>query len=107
MTIVWTDDWAGVDWQELEALYRAAPLGNKNADDLCKIRLPADEDRDGDVQEPAIGDRQGAVIRGLIVSEQSRLTSSVMPAQAGIQYSMKPVMDREATAYWIVRFRGR
>jgi N-acetylglutamate synthase-like GNAT family acetyltransferase len=34
MTIDWTDDWAGVDWQELEALYRAAPLGNKNADDL-------------------------------------------------------------------------
>ena len=34
MTIHWTDDWAGMDWQELEALYRAAPLGNKNADDL-------------------------------------------------------------------------
>src|ERR671926_90909 len=34
MTIDWTDDWADVDWQELEALYRAAPLGNKNADDL-------------------------------------------------------------------------
>jgi predicted N-acetyltransferase YhbS len=34
MTIDWTDDRAGVDWQELEALYRAAPLGNKNADDL-------------------------------------------------------------------------
>jgi predicted N-acetyltransferase YhbS len=34
MTIVWTDDWADVDWQELEALYRAAPLGNKSADDL-------------------------------------------------------------------------
>ena len=34
MTIDWTDDWVDVDWQELEALYRAAPLGNKNADDL-------------------------------------------------------------------------
>ncbi|MDE5456559.1 GNAT family N-acetyltransferase [Bradyrhizobium sp. CSA112] len=34
MTIVWTDDCADVDWHELEALYRAAPLGNKNADDL-------------------------------------------------------------------------
>jgi N-acetylglutamate synthase-like GNAT family acetyltransferase len=34
MTIDWTDDRAGVDWHELEALYRAAPLGNKNADDL-------------------------------------------------------------------------
>jgi predicted N-acetyltransferase YhbS len=34
MTIDWTDDRTGVDWQELEALYRAAPLGNKNADDL-------------------------------------------------------------------------
>ena len=34
MTIIWSDDRAGVDWQELEALYRAAPLGNKNADDL-------------------------------------------------------------------------
>ena len=34
MTIDWTDDRAGVDWHELEALYRAAPLGNKSADDL-------------------------------------------------------------------------
>jgi predicted N-acetyltransferase YhbS len=34
MTIVWTDDCADVDWHELEALYRAAPLGNKNAADL-------------------------------------------------------------------------
>jgi predicted N-acetyltransferase YhbS len=34
MTIVWSDDWADVDWHELEALYRAAPLGNKNAADL-------------------------------------------------------------------------
>ena len=34
MTIIWSDDRSGVDWQELEALYRAAPLGNKNADDL-------------------------------------------------------------------------
>jgi predicted N-acetyltransferase YhbS len=34
MTIVWTDDCADVDWNELEALYRAAPLGNKNAADL-------------------------------------------------------------------------
>ena len=28
MTIDFTDDRAGVDWQELEALYRAAPRGN-------------------------------------------------------------------------------
>jgi hypothetical protein len=34
MTIVWSDSRAEVDWHELEALYRAAPLGNKNADDL-------------------------------------------------------------------------
>jgi len=34
MTIVWSDDWVDVDWHELEALYRAAPLGNKNAADL-------------------------------------------------------------------------
>lgn len=34
MTIDWTDDRAGVDWHELEALYRAAPLGNNSADDL-------------------------------------------------------------------------
>ena len=34
MTIDFTDDRASVDWRELEALYRAAPLGNKNADDL-------------------------------------------------------------------------
>ena len=34
MTIVWTDSAAKVDWHELEALYRAAPLGDKNAADL-------------------------------------------------------------------------
>ncbi|SDN66915.1 GNAT family N-acetyltransferase [Afipia sp. GAS231] len=34
MTIVWSDSRADVDWHELEALYRAAPLGNKNAGDL-------------------------------------------------------------------------
>ena len=34
MTIVWSDNRVEVDWHELEALYRAAPLGNKNADDL-------------------------------------------------------------------------
>jgi N-acetylglutamate synthase-like GNAT family acetyltransferase len=34
MQITWSEDRVGVDWQELEALYRAAPLGNKNAADL-------------------------------------------------------------------------
>ena len=34
MTIAWSDDRVDVDWHELEALYRAAPLGNKNAADL-------------------------------------------------------------------------
>ncbi|ANV99922.1 GNAT family acetyltransferase [Bradyrhizobium icense] len=32
--IDWSDSREGVDWHELEALYRAAPLGNKNAADL-------------------------------------------------------------------------
>ncbi|HRC87879.1 MAG TPA: GNAT family N-acetyltransferase [Thermoanaerobaculia bacterium] len=31
MTISWSDSLADMDWAELEALYRAAPLGNKNA----------------------------------------------------------------------------
>jgi GNAT superfamily N-acetyltransferase len=152
MTIVWTDDCAGVDWHELEALYRAAPLGNKNAADLevvfgnsmfscfardngrlvgagrvladgrdcaylcdvavlpshqgtglgkqiierllaksqghakiilcgrrpraalCEVWFPADEDGDGDFQEPAIGDRQGAIVRELIVGRRSNPT---------------------------------
>ncbi|OCK60775.1 GNAT family N-acetyltransferase [Bradyrhizobium sp. LMTR 3] len=34
MTVIWSDSRDGVDWQELEALYRAAPLGTKNAADL-------------------------------------------------------------------------
>jgi predicted N-acetyltransferase YhbS len=34
MTVIWSDSRDGIDWQELEALYRAAPLGNKNAADL-------------------------------------------------------------------------
>ncbi|MEH2591869.1 GNAT family N-acetyltransferase [Bradyrhizobium sp. AZCC 1721] len=34
MTVIWSDSRDGVDWQELEALYRAAPLGTKKAADL-------------------------------------------------------------------------
>lgn len=34
MAITWSDTIDGTDWHELEALYRAAPLGNKKADDL-------------------------------------------------------------------------
>lgn len=34
MPLVWSDTLADLDWNELAALYRAAPLGNKNAADL-------------------------------------------------------------------------
>ncbi len=34
MSIRWTDDIAAIDWGELSALYRVAPLGNKSAADL-------------------------------------------------------------------------
>lgn len=34
MAITWSDTIDGIDWQELEALYRAAPLGNKDASGL-------------------------------------------------------------------------
>ncbi len=34
MSPQWTDDLARIDWQELEALYRAAPLGDKSAAEL-------------------------------------------------------------------------
>ncbi|WP_283817379.1 hypothetical protein [Bradyrhizobium liaoningense] len=36
MTIVWTDSLADVDWDELSALYRIAPLGNKAPTDLAQ-----------------------------------------------------------------------
>jgi ribosomal protein S18 acetylase RimI-like enzyme len=31
VTLHWSDTLDGIDWSELEALYRAAPLGNKSA----------------------------------------------------------------------------
>ena len=31
MSLVWSDSITGLDWDELTALYRAAPLGTKNA----------------------------------------------------------------------------
>ncbi len=31
MALAWTDDFASLDWSELESLYRLAPLGNKSA----------------------------------------------------------------------------
>lgn len=34
MTLDWTESIDGTDWHELEALYRAAPLGNKTAAQL-------------------------------------------------------------------------
>jgi ribosomal protein S18 acetylase RimI-like enzyme len=37
MSIVWTDELASVDWDELSALYRIAPLGNKAPADLALV----------------------------------------------------------------------
>ncbi|HLX25301.1 MAG TPA: GNAT family N-acetyltransferase [Usitatibacter sp.] len=37
MTIAWSDDTTGIDWLELEQLYRLAPLGNKSAADLRTV----------------------------------------------------------------------
>ncbi len=37
MTLAWSDALEAVDWQELEALYRAAPLGNKSAEQLRTV----------------------------------------------------------------------
>ncbi|MDA9498516.1 GNAT family N-acetyltransferase [Bradyrhizobium sp. CCBAU 11357] len=37
MSIVWSDDLAGVDWDELSALYRIAPLGTKTPADLALV----------------------------------------------------------------------
>lgn len=34
MALSWSNEIEGVDWQELEALYQAAPLGSKKADEL-------------------------------------------------------------------------
>jgi len=34
VAISWSESIATLDWQELQALYQAAPLGNKNAKDL-------------------------------------------------------------------------
>ena len=34
MAVSWSESITTIDWAELEALYRAAPLGNKNAEDL-------------------------------------------------------------------------
>jgi ribosomal protein S18 acetylase RimI-like enzyme len=37
MTVTWSHSLDGIDWHELEALYRAAPLGEKNAADLKTV----------------------------------------------------------------------
>jgi ribosomal protein S18 acetylase RimI-like enzyme len=37
MTIAWSHTIEGLDWAELEALYRAAPLGNKTAAGLQTV----------------------------------------------------------------------
>lgn len=37
MSVEWSDDIADVDWEELAALYRAAPLGDKRPEDLRTV----------------------------------------------------------------------
>ena len=37
MSIVWNEDLAAVDWSELSALYRVAPLGDKSPADLALV----------------------------------------------------------------------
>jgi ribosomal protein S18 acetylase RimI-like enzyme len=37
MALTWSDSIAAFDWDELEALYRAAPLGNKSAAGLQTV----------------------------------------------------------------------
>ncbi|WP_407158384.1 GNAT family N-acetyltransferase [Bradyrhizobium sp. STM 3557] len=37
MSIVWSEDPAAVDWSELSALYRVAPLGDKSPADLALV----------------------------------------------------------------------
>lgn len=37
MSIAWSHSLDGIDWAELEALYRAAPLGNKSAAGLRSV----------------------------------------------------------------------
>ena len=37
MAIAWSHSIADIDWAELEALYRAAPLGNKSAAGLATV----------------------------------------------------------------------
>jgi hypothetical protein len=29
-----------------------------------------------------------------------------MPAKAGIQYAVKPMLNKAGAEYWIIRFRG-
>lgn len=37
MSIHWTNDLSGADWEEIAALYHAAPLGDKNPADLKTV----------------------------------------------------------------------
>ncbi|RYF36690.1 MAG: N-acetyltransferase, partial [Cytophagaceae bacterium] len=37
MNFVWTSKFDHIDWQELSALYLAAPLGNKSAENLQTV----------------------------------------------------------------------
>ena len=37
MPLQWSDSLEAVDWEELSALYRVAPLGNKKAADLATV----------------------------------------------------------------------
>jgi hypothetical protein len=38
--------------------------------------------------------------------EKGGIITVVMPAKAGIQYSVKLELNMNSAAYWIIRFRG-
>ena len=40
------------------------------------------------------------------LSDEESVITVVMPAQAGIQYSVTPELNISGAEYWIIRFRG-
>jgi hypothetical protein len=52
VALEWKHSTDGVDWEELSALYRAAPLGDKKPLVLPEVWLSSHEDSHGHLREP-------------------------------------------------------
>jgi len=85
LAIAWSYSIDGIDWAELEALYRAAPLGNKSAAGLATVfansPTAASRASTGDSSAPDARSRTAPTARTSAMSQCCRRTRAAASAK--------------------------